>query len=121
MPSERTPDGESLKGLWIWMAKASVVWAVLTLWIVYKLSSRDIPMDVRAWSVAFGGGFYVVAVQTCVALLILRDPPKSLLRRRRSAPRRRCFPTLAQTRQCRRHAVSGRPCSVRRNGEGGGS
>lgn len=82
MLSERTPDGESPKGVLYWtMAKAGVVWGLLTLWIAYRFFARDIPMDARAWSVAFSGGLFVIVVQTSIGQLILRDPPKSLSRR----------------------------------------
>jgi hypothetical protein len=51
------------------------------LWIAYKLSSRGIVMDVRAWSVALSVGLLMIFVQTSISLTILRDPPKSLCRR----------------------------------------
>jgi hypothetical protein len=83
MPNERTPEGERPTEAWYWtIAKVIVPWTLLTaLWLAYALSSRDIPMNARAWSVAFGGGLFITVVRILASLLILRDPPKSLSRR----------------------------------------
>ena len=83
MHNERAWEGERPASAWQWaIARVIVPWALLTtLWIAYVLSSRGIPLDARAWSVAFGGGLFVTVVRMLCSLLILGDPPKSLSRR----------------------------------------
>jgi hypothetical protein len=83
MPDEPTTESDGPTTAWYWpLARVIIPWSLLTtLWIAYAFYSRDIPLDARAWSVAFVGGVFVTAVRMLGSLLILGDPPKSIWRR----------------------------------------